>query len=265
MSDAITLLHENRVETAYFSVEHGDLYIEVAHVVTDVEGFFIRWVDPASNTSFEAIGATHPSGLALAYDGGGEPLIIDRACVLGFDEASRVVRAFEASGTRDASVRWGRGVVFSYYSFEPGWELLPLGAAGTLSGAYAGEVGGEVDDAIDSASWRVLSVLTVHSSEWLSALVTRPITGLRSLRLNRLHALDLGDLIAAIAALPALTELIVVGSVVLEWPELVSPTLEKITLAPVHEDFDEDEALPEGGSARFAKRSPARRCPGFAR
>ncbi|MCY1063145.1 hypothetical protein OV090_00120 [Nannocystis sp. RBIL2] len=243
--DAASLVARHEVLDSSFWIEQGEAVLEVSHIRYGAEGFFCHWHERTGHGTQAAIGRGR-HGLALAYDGGGEPFLIDSACAIDRAAAVAVVERFLRDGGRSEAVRWGAGIVRTTMDDEEGWVLKaigqPSGPRGWLPGGLRSAVGGPLDPALpQTASWRALSELLVYDVAWLAALAETPMPALRRLVVDAWDG-SLAALPAAIAASPALEELVVFGAAVLELPRLVSPTLQCIGvgLGELANPFDDD-------------------------
>ncbi|WP_434427791.1 hypothetical protein [Nannocystis pusilla] len=229
--DAASLVARHEALDSSFWIEQGEAVLEVSHIRYGAEGFFCHWHERTGHGTLAAIGRGR-HGLALAFDGGGEPFVIDSACAIDRAAAVAVVERFLHDGGRSEAVRWGAGIVRTTMGDEAGWVLeaigQPSGPRGWLPGGLRSTVGGAVDPALaQTASWRALSEVLVSDVEWLATLAETPMPALRRLVVDARQG-SLAALPAAVAAAPALAELIVFGAAVLELPRLVSPTLQSI-------------------------------------
>lgn len=251
-NDAASVVTRHDREESYFWIENEGRSLIVNHVVFGAEGFFCRFIDRKQSEFLEAIGRGTPHGLALTDDGGGNPWVIDRACVIDRATTIAVVEHFMQSGERSDVVDWGSGIVAGE-EHEHGWVVEavgePSGPRGWLPGGYRADLGDAPEPELTTtATWRVLSELVISGPDWFATLAEHPMPCLRRLVVDAYEAL--GGLTAAVAALPALEELIVYGPAVLELPPLRSTTLRRISLGMSSSDDDDD--LPPGWSARLA-------------
>ncbi|PCC75334.1 hypothetical protein SAMN02745121_03941 [Nannocystis exedens] len=231
--DAASLVARHETLDSSFWIEHGEAVLEVSHIRCGAEGFLCLWHERTGHGTLAAIGGGR-HGLALAFDGGAEPFVIDSACAIDRDAAVAVVERFLRDGGRSEAVRWGAGIVRTTMETEEGWVLeeigQPSGPRGWLPGGLRSAVGGPLDPALpQTASWRVLSELLVCDVAWLQALAETPMPALRRVVVDA-RAGSLAALPAAVAAAPALEELLVIGAAVLQLPPLASPTLRHIGL-----------------------------------
>lgn len=240
--DAMSLVTRHDRSEAYFWIERGEQSLTVNHVTRGAEGFFCRFSDRERSEFAEAIGRGTTHGLALTHDGGGDPWVIDRACVLDRATTIVVVEHFMKSGGRSDVVDWGSGIVAGE-EHEAGWAVTTVGGPSRprgwwLPGGYRAELDAPEPELPTTATWRVLSELVVSDPAWFAVLAEHPMPCLRRLVVEDETALD--GLAGAVAALPALDELIVFGPAMLELPPLRSSTLRRISLSTIDDTHPPD-------------------------
>ncbi|MCY1060124.1 hypothetical protein [Nannocystis sp. SCPEA4] len=246
--DAVSLVARHAELDASFWIEHGDAVLEVSHIRFGAEGFFCQWHERVGHGMLAAIRRDGGHGLALAFDGGGNPLVIDGGCAVDRATAVAIVERFLHDGGRSEVAPWGAGIVRTCMDDEAGWVLEEIGEPreprGWLPAGLRSALGGALDPSLaQTASWRVLSEVLVCDVGWLAPLAATPMPCLRRM------VVDAGDdsleaLPAAVAAAPALEELVVVGAAVQRLPRLVSRSLRRIWLALGGTLDPEDEPEP---------------------
>lgn len=245
-ADTEALLARNDRLDAYFWLEHGQKVLELGHVRHGAEGFFVRWKHYRAGVLVEAIGRCHPHGLALAPDGGGNPLVIDSACVLDRETTAAVVREFAATGGRSEAVAWGRGIVRSEGGGEDGWQVEETGSArgprGWLPGGLRATLAGAPErKLVETATWRVIEEIELRDARWLAVMVERPMHCLRELTIEDPRG-SFEAVARAVAGSPALERLVVLGAALTTLTPISSPRLRWLQV--VLADADAEQRLP---------------------
>lgn len=241
------LLARNDCLDAYFWLEgpRGET-LELFHVRHGAAGFFVRFVDYSRGVFLAAIGRCHAHGLALAPDGGGNPLVIDRACVLDRATTAAVVREFVTTGGRSEAVAWGRGIVRTEGGDEDGWEIEETGRArgprGWLPGGLKTKLSGAPDPKlVETATWRVVGEVELRDARWLALMAEHPMGGLRELTIDDPQG-SFEAVAGAVAGSPLLERLVVLGSALMTLTPISSPTLKllQVVLAGAGEQLPAD-------------------------